>query len=967
MRSKSFIFLILMMPLFLFSQATDLFFSEYIEGSSNNKGIEIFNGTGTEVDLSNYRIGQSANGGDWAYWHTFPSGAKIADGDVWVIITDQVDGALFNSADADEVLSYPSVVHHNGNDARSLEKTTDGGSTWTILDVIGVPTEDPGDGWDVAGISAATKDHTLIRKSSVSSGNTDWAASAGTDAANSEWEVHDKNYFADLGQHTFDGGGPVSGDGKGSVTVEPSQVSVDTTVSLQFTFSGAAGFTLTTLQLTVPADWSWPGTSAAVVLSGAPFTSATVSVNGDTLLIQNAALSDAADGTLTLNNMTAPSTGMTSVFAVKTAESGGTLKSIAGSPTVQVKAPTTLVTIADIQNNFASYDGQSVKIEAVVSIGAGAAIDTRTDAYVQDASGRGINIFDFNAVHTELSRGNLVRITGTVGEFSGTTQIENFTLEVLSTGNAIPGIEKVSTLQAGNLDHEGTMIETAGIISDLATGVGGGTNITINDGSGDITIRIWDTSGLNFSDFSVGDTLGVRAVIDQYNGAPQLLAAYQEDLFKATFAGSSDGHGTVSVTPDSVGLSDLTNLAFVFKLSGQDTVEQVELTVPNDWQWSSTAGDVELSGAFSDATPQVNGKIISLSGLLFTAEETGTLTVHNLTSPSTDGSSTFAVRTAAPGGRLTAIEQSPVILTGAGTTTPYISIEEARAKGTGATVTVRGVVTIGAGVLSDTRVSAYMQDETGRGLNIFSFDADDPDIRRGNLILIQGELDAYNGVLELKNYSATVLKTGAAIPGIRKLSTAEASGIDYEGSFIEITGGITDIGYAGGGTNITVNDGSGPVTVRVWDTAGINLSGFEKGDLVTIRGAVSVYSNTGQILLGYAEDIFSPQYDGSKASLTVEAKPFVPDRGETMKIEFGAGAANAHITLRIFDLGGRLVTTLKDGNALPITEVKEWDGLDELGEYVPLGSYLCHLEIINNDTGKRTVKIAPIVIGTVLK
>jgi hypothetical protein len=34
------------------SNATDLFISEYIEGSSNNKAIEIYNGTGSSVDLS---------------------------------------------------------------------------------------------------------------------------------------------------------------------------------------------------------------------------------------------------------------------------------------------------------------------------------------------------------------------------------------------------------------------------------------------------------------------------------------------------------------------------------------------------------------------------------------------------------------------------------------------------------------------------------------------------------------------------------------------------------------------------------------------------------------------------------------------------------------------------------------------------------------------------------------------------
>jgi len=37
-----------------FSQATDLIISEYIEGSSNNKALEINNRTGATVDLTLY-------------------------------------------------------------------------------------------------------------------------------------------------------------------------------------------------------------------------------------------------------------------------------------------------------------------------------------------------------------------------------------------------------------------------------------------------------------------------------------------------------------------------------------------------------------------------------------------------------------------------------------------------------------------------------------------------------------------------------------------------------------------------------------------------------------------------------------------------------------------------------------------------------------------------------------------------
>ena len=177
----------------------DLFFSEYIEGSSQNKALEIYNGSGATVDLTNYRIAQAVNGNGWQYWHEFPAGSTLVDGEVWVITTDEADAQL--QAVADEILSYPSVVHHNGDDARGLEKTTDGGTSWTLLDIIGNPDEDPGNGWDVAGTPAATYDHTLVRKSSITEGTADWTTSAGTTAGDSQWMVYPIDTFEYLGYH----------------------------------------------------------------------------------------------------------------------------------------------------------------------------------------------------------------------------------------------------------------------------------------------------------------------------------------------------------------------------------------------------------------------------------------------------------------------------------------------------------------------------------------------------------------------------------------------------------------------------------------------------------------------------------------------------------------------------------------------------------------------------------------------
>lgn len=61
---------------------TDLFISEYIEGSSSNKAIEIFNGTGAPVDLSQYSLQLYSNDSATVSASMTLSGT-VADGDVF--------------------------------------------------------------------------------------------------------------------------------------------------------------------------------------------------------------------------------------------------------------------------------------------------------------------------------------------------------------------------------------------------------------------------------------------------------------------------------------------------------------------------------------------------------------------------------------------------------------------------------------------------------------------------------------------------------------------------------------------------------------------------------------------------------------------------------------------------------------------------------------------------------------------
>ncbi|MDD4986398.1 MAG: lamin tail domain-containing protein, partial [Dehalococcoidales bacterium] len=220
---------------------TPLIFSEYIEGSSYNKAIELFNPTQDTVDLADFRIAQSVNGGGWAYWHNFPTGAKLAPHDTWVMVHAQVSATYYDTTLANQVIPGSSVVNHNGDDARAIEMTTDGGATWTIIDLIGDPDNDPGTGWPVAGVANATADKTLIRKPQITAGNTDWLAAAGIDTASSEYIIHPQNYFANLGSHTFNPivPDPVSyywstGDTTASIVVAPT---VTTTYTVTVTNS----------------------------------------------------------------------------------------------------------------------------------------------------------------------------------------------------------------------------------------------------------------------------------------------------------------------------------------------------------------------------------------------------------------------------------------------------------------------------------------------------------------------------------------------------------------------------------------------------------------------------------------------------------------------------------------------------------------------------------------------------------
>src|SRR3954471_3290024 len=124
---------------------SDLFFSEYIEGSSNNKALEIFNGTGAAIDLAagGYDVQMYFNGSTTAGL-TIALTGTVASGDVYVLAQSAASSTVLAQADLTNGSGW-----FNGDDAVVLRKNT------TILDVIGQIGVDPGTEWGTGLASTA--------------------------------------------------------------------------------------------------------------------------------------------------------------------------------------------------------------------------------------------------------------------------------------------------------------------------------------------------------------------------------------------------------------------------------------------------------------------------------------------------------------------------------------------------------------------------------------------------------------------------------------------------------------------------------------------------------------------------------------------------------------------------------------------------------------------------------------------
>jgi uncharacterized protein len=174
--------------------AQDLFFSEYIEGNSNNKALEIYNPTTQTVNLSSYVVKLYSNG-TTTVQNSLTLTGTLAPGSVVVIVNNSAT-ATFKTVPG---FITSSVTDFNGDDAITLEKSGVVIDRFGQLGVDPDPSSTTTTGWSGGGVQTANS--TLRRKPSIKTGDNN---ASGAFDPSVQWVATTLDDATGLGAHTID-------------------------------------------------------------------------------------------------------------------------------------------------------------------------------------------------------------------------------------------------------------------------------------------------------------------------------------------------------------------------------------------------------------------------------------------------------------------------------------------------------------------------------------------------------------------------------------------------------------------------------------------------------------------------------------------------------------------------------------------------------------------------------------------
>ena len=477
-----------------FAQCDELYFSEYIEGSSNNKAIEIYNPTNASVDLSDYAVVR-LNGGSSSP-DTFGMSGMLAANDVYIIANPSADAAILAAAD-----TTGSATYYNGDDALSLINM----STKTILDVFGTPGTDPGSSWTIG--SGASREYTLVRKSGIKAGQLNW-----TNGVN-EWDVYPQNTFSYLGSHTSDCYVPASpeiGFATSGIAVMENAGTVNVSVSISNPSS--------TMDATV--DVYVTGGSA---VSGTDYTATTP----QTLTFAKGSTADQTY-TITLTDNMDAAIDKTIQLKLRNATNADLTKDSSFFVTIENDDywKTQIVNVKENDADFVpKYDKVKVEVTGIVY---GPDYDGNAGiSFTIIDSTAGVNIFNFRDVSDYVvTEGDEITVRGEMTHYNGLIEVFADSIKVESQNNTLK--DPVVVMKPSE-ETESDFIEIRKVwIADTTTVWPSNGNVDITNGTDTFQLRV-DRDVTDMVGQPVAhDTMDVRGIGGQYDGSAfPLDAGYQ--------------------------------------------------------------------------------------------------------------------------------------------------------------------------------------------------------------------------------------------------------------------------------------------------------------------------------------------------------------------------------------------------------------------------------------------------------
>jgi phosphatidylserine/phosphatidylglycerophosphate/cardiolipin synthase-like enzyme len=408
--------------------------------SATDEFLELYNPTESAIDISGWKLQyKSATGSTWYDRGTLPANSYIAAHGFFLITPPAYVGPP--STDFSSVAWNSGMAAAGGHeriiDASAVEVDKIGwgtaidpeGGSATPAHAAGNSSERKANATSTAVLLASGGAHELLGNGQDTNNN-------GSDFVNQTYGRRPQN-SSSAPEPAFAAGG----NGTGRASVLPVTVYTAKPVdSLKIALAQDSSQTITDLAILVPSGWTWSHLTSSVVLTGAAFASAVPSIVADTVFIAQAALTTADSGTVTIVDLTSPSTKGNSFLTTRTAISAGTLTSILTQPRVRVLDLVPIVTVH--VNDLTGVPTAPFAVGSEVTVSGTVTVNwsgTNTDFYVQDGTA-GIDCFAFGVPPVTLQAGDSILVTGSIVQFRGLTEIQpDFSsLQVLATGRPAP-------------------------------------------------------------------------------------------------------------------------------------------------------------------------------------------------------------------------------------------------------------------------------------------------------------------------------------------------------------------------------------------------------------------------------------------------------------------------------------------------------------------------------------------------